>query len=617
MEPSQADNAHSAASLGNEAGVAPGNGARVHAGWILFGLLLFTFAVKAALVLSLADVFFYGEELEKGTAAKGILDSLPVPHYQLAYHYYEGGGIAISHLTALVFAVLGENLLAHKLVSLLFNFGILSAGFLLVQKHFGRLAAFLFGLLFALAPVGFQKISLLNLGIHYESSLFLLATFALGLAVLRDRALAPKRALALGSIAGLGIFFGYQNLPAVGFLGLLLIWRLPAFWRQCAPLCIAGLVGLLPLFAMWTFAGSAIFDIHGSPLIGGEESSASFASKLDNVRLTLDSLFADKNGLECAALCARLALPFVAVLLFWKQRKGSSAALATKALAGYMLFFGVIYLFSSFQVGAVKHHFLLQRFTPFWCLGSVLAAAALAKGIGLGGFARVLGVALSSLLLLDGALGLKECVRAGSPERMGKNLELLLQTKGYTYPEYFAKFQEHLDQDPGARLTILTSFDEPQAELLLAGATASLFEKSALSPQAVLGILKSLGREDYQRALLGLGPYLVQRTGDVDAALGALKFFPTEIHPILREAVGRRGPRMRIRPAFLVEERDELALRDSLDTRYLRGFGWRVYLGFRLDPVGAEEFMAAAPADMREPMQVGYREALRQHTLAE
>ena len=55
-------------------------------------LALLCLAVKAGLVLSLADVFFYGEELEKGTAAKAMLDGLDVPHHQLAYHYYEAEG---------------------------------------------------------------------------------------------------------------------------------------------------------------------------------------------------------------------------------------------------------------------------------------------------------------------------------------------------------------------------------------------------------------------------------------------------------------------------------------------------------------------------------------------
>ena len=66
--------------------------------------------VKIVLVLSLADVFFYCEELEKGTAAKAMIDGLPVPHHQLAYHYYEGGGFVISHLKAAAFLLVGENL---------------------------------------------------------------------------------------------------------------------------------------------------------------------------------------------------------------------------------------------------------------------------------------------------------------------------------------------------------------------------------------------------------------------------------------------------------------------------------------------------------------------------
>ena len=106
---------------------------------LLLGLCL---AVKALLVVFLADVFFYGEELEKGTAAKAMLDGLQVPHHQLAYHYYEGGGFVISHLKALAFLVVGESILAHKLVALLAVGLVFWAGWRLVRHHFGTRARF-------------------------------------------------------------------------------------------------------------------------------------------------------------------------------------------------------------------------------------------------------------------------------------------------------------------------------------------------------------------------------------------------------------------------------------------------------------------------------------------
>ena len=71
--------------------------------WVALLLL-----ARGVLVLSLGDAFFYGEELEKATAAKAMLDGLDLDHHHLAYHYYEGGGFVISHLKALAFFVFGE-----------------------------------------------------------------------------------------------------------------------------------------------------------------------------------------------------------------------------------------------------------------------------------------------------------------------------------------------------------------------------------------------------------------------------------------------------------------------------------------------------------------------------
>jgi hypothetical protein len=146
--------------------------------WIL--LLALLLVVKGALVLSLADVFQWGEEFEKAAAAKAMLDGLDVPHHQLAYHYYEGGGFVASHLTAVAFLLVGENLLALKLVALGFQLALLVVGCSFTRDLFGARAGACFGLLFILGPESFQKLSLIDLGIHFEACLFLLGVLGLG-----------------------------------------------------------------------------------------------------------------------------------------------------------------------------------------------------------------------------------------------------------------------------------------------------------------------------------------------------------------------------------------------------------------------------------------------------
>ena len=103
---------------------------------------------RGLLLVTFADVFGYGEELEKACAGKAMLDGLPIPHHELAYHYYEGGGFVVSHLDALAFAVLGESLLAIKLVALGLGALLLWAGWRLCERLGGRNSARVFALLF-------------------------------------------------------------------------------------------------------------------------------------------------------------------------------------------------------------------------------------------------------------------------------------------------------------------------------------------------------------------------------------------------------------------------------------------------------------------------------------
>ena len=58
--------------------------------WIVVVALL-----RAWLALSCADVYFYGEELAKGTCAKVILEGPAVPYWKAVYGYHEGGGFVV------------------------------------------------------------------------------------------------------------------------------------------------------------------------------------------------------------------------------------------------------------------------------------------------------------------------------------------------------------------------------------------------------------------------------------------------------------------------------------------------------------------------------------------
>jgi len=241
--------------------------------WPLWSLLALLLLTRTAFVAVLGDVFFYGDEFEKGAAARAMLGGLGevVGHHRLAYHYYEGGGFALSHLNALAFSALGPNLLALKVVALLFNAWILAAGYGLCRRAFGTRAAVIFGLLFILAPESMQKNSMLALGIHYQALLFVLLVLDLGGRILFDPRTPLRIWFGLGVASGFGTYFSYQCGLTVGFVGLaLLLLRRRELFGTRGLAGLAGLgLGALPLLGMWLLVGSEVTDIHGTSLIGG------------------------------------------------------------------------------------------------------------------------------------------------------------------------------------------------------------------------------------------------------------------------------------------------------------------------------------------------------------
>src|SRR5687768_16682166 len=126
---------------------------------------------RGALVLSQADVFGY-EEFAKAELGRAMLDDLGIEHHRLAYHYYEVGGFVFSHLFALAFALFGDSVLAIKLVAIGWHSGVLALAMALAHAAYGRRAMLVAALLLVLPPASLQKLSLLALGIHFDSLLF-------------------------------------------------------------------------------------------------------------------------------------------------------------------------------------------------------------------------------------------------------------------------------------------------------------------------------------------------------------------------------------------------------------------------------------------------------------
>jgi hypothetical protein len=393
-------------SAGNGARDSAGNGARRSSGsrFEIAAWLALWLVARGALLLAFADVFDYGEESAKACAGKAMLDGLGVPHYQLAFHYYEGGGFVVSHLDALAFALFGPSLLAVKLVALALGGLVLWAGWSFCRRCAGLASARAFALLFVLAPESVQKNSLLALGIHFHALLFvtLILSATVRLAFARD--LRPRVWFTWGICAGFGFFFSYQCALtiALSIATLAIVLRRDVLTRATWWGVAGALCGLAPLVWMFAHVDWAVFDIHGAELVGGSE------TKLDTLKQFFASVFGQREAFDLAGMIAWIAAPGVAVVALARNTPGLArntpglarnqaslapnqasvargithptravprlARSATILVLAHLVLFVAAYLGSGFTVGRVYHYFPLHRLVPLWFLASLALA---------------------------------------------------------------------------------------------------------------------------------------------------------------------------------------------------------------------------------------------------
>jgi len=597
--------------------------------WLLLALLLVL--VRGALVLALGDVFFYGEELEKGAAAKAMLDGLDVPHHQLAYHAYEGGGFVASHLAALGFLLLGQCLLVHKLIALGWQLALLVVGVRFARGLFGARAALWFGLLFVFAPVAYQKLGLLNLGIHFEACVFLVGVLGLGARILFEDAAndRPRDYLWLGLVTGFGIYYSYQvAVAALYVLVLIAATRPRALIDRRGLAGLAGtLVGALPLLAMAAAAGRAVLDIHGASLAGGGDGPGNVTL----LREFLDSLFVEGVlGGRLGLFAWTAAVPAALVVLFARRGAGPpteagssdprtpTARRAGLYVAGYLALFLLVYLSSGFVQGRVYHFFLLLRLVPLWLFGALLVAAALgALWDSEVRAARHLSLASGALLVALGVRGTWQAMQEGRPSSPLANLALLRDYKGYAYGQYLHKVLPDFAGDRRTQLARLEAFDEPHPAWLRADAADALF-RDALLREAEGDVARAyaLVRADVlavcdgdeARAIqyeLGLGGLLTAGARwDRAAALARLGPAPEPLRSRLAEALGRFGGGGWALPERLASA-VALSAESPAPEAYRRGLGRWAHAVHRLHPERARAVFGAFPPDVAAALEAG------------
>ncbi|HTF88234.1 MAG TPA: hypothetical protein VK843_07470 [Planctomycetota bacterium] len=607
--------------------------------WLAWALLWC--AARGMLLVSFADVFGYGEELEKACAGKAMLDGLGVPHHQLAYHYYEGGGFVVSHLDALAFALFGESLLAVKLAALALGAAILAAGWSLCVRLGGVAAARAFALLCIFAPISVQKLSLLTLGIHFHGLLFVALVLGTAARIILERDLRASSWLQLGLCAGFGLFFSYQLVVTIAVVACALVIALRSeILRKTTWWSLVGFaIGLLPLGWMAAHVGSAVFDVHGADLV-----ASGAVAKREVLREFFVSIFADRSPLDLAmlvALCTFPLLGFFALRAGTERRLRVGAAIVLAHIAAFVL----VYLASSFTIARVYHYFVLKRLTPLWWLAilfGVLGAMALWRSRRRWQ-QRLAAVAIAAAALLGAIDLLRESRVALYAERSGsglvatvvQNLGTLAHTKGYAYPKYLVKLSSHLEGTTADKLRTFRRFDEqplanPAAPMTLLdeGIAMALYGDGHLELAQIERELREAGIDDLRGFYLGLGTFLrVKFPRDIAMRARGVENLPPEVRDALIEGLGCVGVGSLATEDRLARE-VQIGTDAQLAEAYYIGLGRRMHDAFgdsslryfemiagpwMLERERAAHFANRRGGAVADALMRGYDAALREH----
>jgi hypothetical protein len=185
------------------------------------------------------------EEFLRGNIAWEVLHGpvIPLQDHQIPFW---GGMLVVGLMAVPTFAVLGPTLFALRLATLPFSFVFAAAGFLLLDRLVSRRAAWIGGLLLALAPPGLVYTSVLAQGTHCEQT-------AIGLLLLWLYSEHVKRGLSSLRLAfAVGLVFGFHvTFGAAQILPLVLLFDFARdrrfFLRREFAVRAAGiLVGALP-----------------------------------------------------------------------------------------------------------------------------------------------------------------------------------------------------------------------------------------------------------------------------------------------------------------------------------------------------------------------------------
>jgi len=570
--------------------------------------------VRALPVLALSEVFFFGEEREKGAVAvllRGWWSGAGgLSWTDLPYHPYEGGGFCASHVKALAFALVGENVLAHKLAAIAWGALVLTAVLWCVWRHLGPRSARWCAALLVFAPEHVQRESLLHLGIHFEALVFVFWLFAGTLELVQSRERWRWTAtFRLGWVAGFGLWFSLQlALPialAAAALGLA-AWRARraphASVRACAAALGGFASGAAPLAAMAHAVGWGVFDVHGAE-VGGPGGFGRLAGFLASAAAEVAG---DPTTLVgAAALTVAAAVGLGAALQ--RQATRAAGALCAAYLALWLAAAGA----SGLVPERLGHWFALLRWAPPVVTAIALAAHGIAVLTAAGRRPlAVFGVTLGVAALGGGALATARIVREGDLAAARSNLATLRAAPGVAWAEAFGKLAPRWRRGSGGEAAALAAFathtralgrrTDPEAlwSGFAAGSAVGDTRGCAEALAALYGPLEAaldlegpasgplaVPEGALRRWLtLGLGALAARDAGLAEGWL-ALAAAGQELDLLTAEALGRYGSGGGLHPAFVAREA-EAVRGHRAGPAYLRGLGARAVDALVLGPYG-------------------------------
>jgi len=574
--------------------------------WLLFLLLFLT---RAVLVLTIADVFFYGDEMSKGGASKALIDGIGVPSWRLTFVSHEGGGFLMMYLRAIVFQVVGPSVLAQKLAAILTTSLLLWVGLRLASEHFGRKAAGIFGLLVVFCPDAYLRCSMLAIGTHFESAIPIACVFHYALRVLFQERSRLADWLLLGIFGGFGAYFSLQSAPALAVVAIAVLVRLRGrlFTAATGAALLGFGLGAIPLWVMMGHVGLAALVVQGH---SGFTSGPKGLAAMSEIGLQL------REG-DPAAWVQTLAFGIVIAGGLWVARGPEGRALRLRSLPilFYLLVFALVLLESGFLFPNRGHWIFWLRCSPFWFFAALLFAACAAHLIDRATAAwREIALAAVALVLVTGAVAFGSLVLQGRPGTLVQNGQLLARTKGYDLQGYFDRFVLNLEGSIPDRFAILLRIrDDP--EFVLPAAAHALFEKSGLALPEAVAITRASCGEHWLTASKGLGLVVAPDYGhDIPAAFERIESRPLEERAALAEALGRVALGIKLLPEK-IDVQVRLPVPERWKEPFLRGAGWRVHSLYRLRDDLALDLIGRQPPEVIPALLAGYLDARNASTL--